>query len=241
MGGISHSQPCLLRSASVWFVPNSLAIRLRSGIERPYLFSGLIPKLAMPATFSWFAIDLRRLSIVSLSIRASRSLLSDDGLSYGGFRIWGILKSWLGLLRGGFGLVSAKVQSDGWEFWVHQASSRVGVVLVHEIFGHDEYIESVASKLAEEGVSAAAVDLYRGQHPSSLEDAFKVRASLKEEQVVDALRSGSRVLKERLGGEAKVGSMGFCMGGGFALLGACKLPLAFCVDYYGMLQQSGRR
>ena len=135
-------------------------------------------------------------------------------------------------------LVPAKVEVDGWEFWLHQSGSRVGVVLIHEIFGHDEYVESVASKLAEEGFSAAAVDLYRGKHPSSLEEGFKIRASLKEEEVVDALRSGTRVLKERLGGESKVGSMGFCMGGGFALLGACKLPLAFCVDYYGMLQNA---
>jgi len=134
--------------------------------------------------------------------------------------------------------VPAEVEVDGWKFWIHEGSSRVGVVLVHEILGHDEYIESVASKLAEEGFSAAAVDLYRGKHASTLEEGFKIRASLKEEEVVDALRSGSRLLKERLGGEAKVGSMGFCMGGGFALLGACKLPLAFCVDYYGMIQKA---
>ena len=62
--------------------------------------------------------------------------------------------------------VPTKVEADGWEFWLHQSSSRVGLVLIHEIFGHDEYIESVASKLAEEGFSVVAVDLYRGRYAS---------------------------------------------------------------------------
>ena len=30
--------------------------------------------------------------------------------------------------------------------------------------------------------------------------------------------------------------MGFCMGGGVALLGACSLDFDFCVDYYGSIE-----
>jgi carboxymethylenebutenolidase len=34
----------------------------------------------------------------------------------------------------------------------------------------------------------------------------------------------------------KIGSMGFCMRVGFALLGACNLEFSFCVAYYGMIE-----
>jgi carboxymethylenebutenolidase len=131
---------------------------------------------------------------------------------------------------------SARVEMDGWASWLHPGSSKVGVVLVHEIFGHDEYIETVAADLAKEGFWSAAIDLYRGKHASTLEEGFKLRSSLKPEDAASAVQAGSKVLETRIGEGAKIGSMGFCMGGGFALLGACRLPLVFCVDYYGMIE-----
>lgn len=131
---------------------------------------------------------------------------------------------------------STKVTSGSWDFELHPASSKVGVVLVHEIFGLDSYIESVATQLAQIGFWVAAVDLYRGKYAANLEEAFKLRSTLKEQEVLDALGSGLQLLGEKIGGKATVGSMGFCMGGGFALLGACNLNMAFCVDYYGMVE-----
>lgn len=131
---------------------------------------------------------------------------------------------------------STKVTSGNWDFRLHPASSKVGVVLVHEILGIDAYVESVAAQLAQAGFWVAAVDLYRGKYAASLEEGFKFRSALKEEDVLDALGSGLQLLVQKIGQNAKVGSMGFCMGGGFALLGACNLNMAFCVDYYGMLE-----
>ncbi|MGD0175667.1 MAG: dienelactone hydrolase family protein [Candidatus Bathyarchaeia archaeon] len=131
---------------------------------------------------------------------------------------------------------STKVTSGGWDFRLHPASSKVGVVLVHEIFGFDQYADSVAAQLAQTGFSVAAVDLYRGKLVSSLEEGFKLRSALKEQEVLDALGSGLQLLVQKIGQDAKVGSMGFCMGGAFALLGACNLNMAFCVDYYGMIE-----
>jgi carboxymethylenebutenolidase len=131
---------------------------------------------------------------------------------------------------------STKVTAGRWDFRLHSASSNVGTVLVHEILGLDDYVESVAAELALAGFWAAAVDLYRGRYAASLEEGFKLRASLKEVEVLDALASGLQMLQGRIGEMAKVGSMGFCMGGGFALLGACNLKMDFCVDYYGMME-----
>ncbi len=132
----------------------------------------------------------------------------------------------------------SKVAVRGWNFQLSAGSSNVGVVLVHEIFGFDDYIRSVASQLAQAGFWAAAVDLYRGRYAASLDEAFRIRASLKEPEVMDALHSGFELLRERIAGKAKVGSMGFCMGGGFALLGACNFPMDFCVDYYGLIEDA---
>ena len=131
-----------------------------------------------------------------------------------------------------------KTQTDGWHFTLHQGNLKVGIVLVHELFGFDEYIETVAGDLGQEGYWVAAVDLYRGRHASSLEEGFKLRESLGETNVLDALRSGLLLLGGKAGVGAKIGSMGFCMGGGFALLGACNLDFRFCVDYYGLLQDA---
>lgn len=109
---------------------------------------------------------------------------------------------------------------------------------MHEVFGLYDHIESVAAQLAREGFWVAAVDLYRGRYAANLEEAFKLRTSLKEQEVLDALHSGLQLLGEKIGGKAKIGSMGFCMAGGFALLGACNLPMAFCVDYYGLIENA---
>lgn len=131
---------------------------------------------------------------------------------------------------------SMTITSGRWDYRLHTGSSNVAVVLVHEILGFDDYIDSVAARLSERGAWVAAVDLYRGKYASSLEEGFKFRSALKEEEVLDALGSGLNLLRERGGSDVKVGSMGFCMGGGLALLGACKLKMVFCVDYYGMIE-----
>jgi carboxymethylenebutenolidase len=133
-------------------------------------------------------------------------------------------------------LLTPKTTSGDWEFLLHSGDSNIGIVLVHEILGLDGYIASVAGQLAKAGVWAAAVDLYHGKHAPNLEEAFKLRQSLTEPQALDCLESGARMLRGKIGGDAKVGTMGFCMGGGFALLGACNLNLDFCVDYYGLIE-----
>ena len=87
------------------------------------------------------------------------------------------------------------------------------------------------------GYWAAAVDIFRGKKPATLEEGRSIRESLTKEEAVEALGNGLKLLRERIGGKARVGTMGFCMGGGFALLGACNLEFDFCINYYGMVQK----
>jgi len=124
----------------------------------------------------------------------------------------------------------------GWDFFLEEGRMPVGVVLVHEIFGFNDYIKSVASEFSRNGYWAAAVDIFRGRKPGTVEEGRKVRESLTNTDVLDALGNGLRLLRGKIGGKARVGTIGFCMGGGLALLGACNLEFDFCVSYYGIVQ-----
>lgn len=128
--------------------------------------------------------------------------------------------------------------AGNWAYDLYPGKSKIGVVVVHEIFGLDHYAKSVGGQLASNGFWAAVVDMYRGKHAASLEEGFKLRQSLTEQDITGALKSGLELLRERIGVGARVGSLGFCMGGGFALLGACNLGFDFCVDYYGLIENA---
>jgi carboxymethylenebutenolidase len=112
-----------------------------------------------------------------------------------------------------------------------------GVVVVHEVFGRDDYIRSVARALADAGYPAAAVDLYDGQQVHSLEEGIALRGGLREAAVLARL-DDARAGLERAAGTKRVGTLGFCMGGGYALLGACRRPFDFAVDYYGRIDRA---
>ncbi len=127
------------------------------------------------------------------------------------------------------------VKSEGWEAYLARGESDVGLVVIHEVYGFNDYMKTVASDLASKGYSAAAVDLFRGRRATSLEEGRAIRASLKREDILGCIQAGVNVLKAN--GVKKFGTIGFCMGGGLALLGACNLSeVSFCVDYYGLIE-----
>jgi len=114
----------------------------------------------------------------------------------------------------------------------------IGVVLVHDIYGRGPYMRSVGEALASVGVVSAAVDLFGGKVPESREEGMQLREALVDEEVLAALDEARAALAARLTGPARVGTLGFCMGGGYALLGSCRLPFDFTVDYYGRIDHA---
>jgi carboxymethylenebutenolidase len=114
-----------------------------------------------------------------------------------------------------------------------------GVVLIQEWWGLDDHMAEVADRLAAQGFVTLAPDLYGGRVAHDADDAGKFMSELPVEQAardlagaVDFLLGSSDVTS------AKVGIVGFCMGGGFALELAAQQgdKIGAVVPFYGVGQ-----
>jgi carboxymethylenebutenolidase len=98
------------------------------------------------------------------------------------------------------------------------------VVVIHEIFGLNDHIRSIAERLAAEGYVALAVDLFSGGNRAMC--LLRVMGGMLlrplDNSGLDDLRRAVAWLEEQPGVDpARVGVIGFCMGGGYALALAC--------------------
>jgi carboxymethylenebutenolidase len=111
-----------------------------------------------------------------------------------------------------------------------------GVIVIQEWWGLVPHIRDVADRLAAEGFTALAPDLYRGDSASEPDGAGKLMMALNLEQAAKDLSGAVDLLRERTG-RAHVGVVGFCMGGGLALVLACHRPdaVAAAAPYYGVI------
>ncbi len=111
------------------------------------------------------------------------------------------------------------------------------LVVVHEWWGLNDWVKEQASKLADQGYVSLAVDLYRGKVATSPDMAHELMRGVPEDRAkrdlhaaVEFLKAQPNVKKDR------IGSIGWCMGGGYALDVALQEPdLAATVINYGHL------
>jgi carboxymethylenebutenolidase len=129
-----------------------------------------------------------------------------------------------------------EIKLGDWSYLFFPGKLPVGIALIHDFRGRDQYAKSVAERLSEKGFWVAAVDLFRGRTAERREEAAGLAQSVKRDDVLGCLAQAHDLLRQRIGSKGVVGTIGFCMGGGFALLGACNLPYDFCIDFYGMIQ-----
>jgi carboxymethylenebutenolidase len=112
-----------------------------------------------------------------------------------------------------------------------------GIIVIHEWWGLNDWVKGQASKLADEGYVALAIDLYRGKVATTPDEAHEImrgvpedRASRDLQAAFQYLSSQSNVKKDR------IGAIGWCMGGGYSLDVALQQPnLAADVINYGHL------
>jgi carboxymethylenebutenolidase len=112
-----------------------------------------------------------------------------------------------------------------------------GVVLVHDVWGMAEHPRDLARRLAAEGFAVLAIDLYRRHSGVEIEDAGQWIRDLDDVEVLADLSAGARMLAVHPSAAGRpVGLIGFCMGGMYAVLGACLCPeFSACVPFYGLL------
>ena len=112
------------------------------------------------------------------------------------------------------------------------------VLVIQEWWGLVPHIEEVVDRFAAEGFTALAPDLYHGTTTTEPDEAGKLMMALSVTQAAKDLSGAVAFLQ---GSDAVtsdgVGVIGFCMGGGLALVLACEEPEAVvaCAPFYGLI------
>ena len=98
------------------------------------------------------------------------------------------------------------------------------IVVIHEAYGLNENIKDITRRFASEGYVALAVDLFAGRNRAVCMFSFMggmLFNSLNHRGIQD-LKAALTFLSEQPGiDNARLGAIGFCLGGGFAIAWAC--------------------
>lgn len=111
------------------------------------------------------------------------------------------------------------------------------VIVIHEWWGLNDWVREGAEKLAAEGYAALAIDLYRGRVAANADEAHQLMRGVPEDRAARDLKAAFGYLAGRKDVvPSKIGSLGWCMGGGYSLQAAVSIPeLAASVVCYGRL------
>ena len=107
------------------------------------------------------------------------------------------------------------------------------VMLVHEWWGLNDQIKSVAAELANQGYLALAIDLHDGKVAAKPEDAEKYMKGVVTEEARETMSTWVDWLMKHPDGNGKVAVIGWCFGGGMALQASLDRPTNGTVVYYG--------
>jgi len=112
------------------------------------------------------------------------------------------------------------------------------VLLIHEWWGLNDQIKSVAAELAKQGYIALAVDMYGGQYATDRVGAKKLMSNLDAKAGTEQLVTLINWLKNHEKSTGKVGTVGWCFGGGWSLNASIATPVDATVIYYGRCNKS---
>lgn len=119
------------------------------------------------------------------------------------------------------------------------------IVLIPDVHGLSDLYREIAGRFASHGTAALVIDLYSREGVPKLTDPGEVSrwiASLPDRRVLADVQAAVDWLAAGAGFDPRsIGVTGFCMGGQYALLCACRVRgIRACVSFYGMLRYGER-
>jgi len=110
-----------------------------------------------------------------------------------------------------------------------------GIVMIHEWWGLNDNIKEMAEKLSSHGYVVLAVDLYNGEVATTSDQARQLITSFDTDAGIQNMNFAASYIQENHNVE-KLGSIGWCFGGGQSLnLALNNQDMDATVIYYGSL------
>ena len=114
------------------------------------------------------------------------------------------------------------------------------VILIHEWWGLNDQIKAVAAEFAKQGYIAFAIDMYGGTVATTPKEAKAAMGALDRTQATEQLAAAIDYLRNSADSNGKVGTVGWCFGGGWSLNASIAAPVDATVIYYGRVSRSAK-
>ncbi|MEV5032290.1 dienelactone hydrolase family protein [Sphingobium sp. LMC3-1-1.1] len=124
-----------------------------------------------------------------------------------------------------------------------EGTPKAAIVVIQEIFGVNEGIRRKCDSWAAAGYLALAPDLFWREEPhieldadipEDLQAAFGLFQKFDQNQGIRDIEATIKAARAELGQDAKVGLVGYCLGGRLAFMSACRTDGDAFVAYYGV-------
>ncbi len=115
------------------------------------------------------------------------------------------------------------------------------VLLIHEWWGLNDHIRTIAVKFAREGYIALAVDLFHGKVATNLKEAERYSRGTKPGEAIDTLKSWIGWLRKSDKVNGRIATIGWRFGGGWSLNASIAAPADATVIYYGRVDKTAKR